>query len=52
MKDYFWIVVLAIVGLTVFIAYILNKNIDPDEEHDWGNDDDEYKNNNKDEEDN
>lgn len=48
MKDYFWVVVLAIVCLTVFIAYVLNTNIDPEEdEHDWGNNDDEFKNNNE-----
>lgn len=31
MKEYLWVVVLAILLLTAFIGYALNKNIDPNE---------------------
>lgn len=31
MKEYLWVVVLAVLLLTAFIGYALNKNIDPNE---------------------
>jgi type II secretory pathway component PulF len=39
-EDYLWLVVLIIIAFTIFVAYLLNKNIDASECEE-GDDDDE-----------